>query len=305
MFNTGSVSGIVLRRNYRGNIIRSKKLRSEAELSILTLRGTAICVFELQGSLHFGPMEQLLRRIGEEAEPFIYLIFDLKRVFHVDECARALLGQLHQSLAAQKTNLILSDLTIETTRALVEADDSELKNAICFTDTDSALEWCEDQLIRAEGGGAQARGPITLAEMDILSGMSARDIALLESIVEQAGFQAGEVIIREGNPAEGLFFLAQGSVTVCLRMEKGAAKKRISTITPGLVFGELALLDGGTRSADVIADQGVKCYILPVAKLEILAQRHPDIHSQLMLNIARELSARLRRADAEIRSLSE
>jgi glutaminase len=141
--------------------------------------------------------------------------------------------------------------------------------------------------------------------MDILSGMNGRDIALLESIVEEAGFQAGDVIIKEGNPAEGLFFLAEGSVTVCLRMENGAAKKRISTITPGLVFGELALLDGGTRSADVIADLAVKCYILPVAKLEVLAKRHPEIHTQLMLNIARELSARLRRADAEIRSLSE
>jgi glutaminase len=305
MFNTGSVTGIVLRRSYRGNIIRSKRLRGEAELSILTLRGIVIGVFELQGSLHFGTMEQLLRRIDEEAQHFTYLIFDLKRVFQIDECARALLGQLHQSLATQKINLILSDLTMETVRSLREAENSELRNATYFTDTDSALEWCEDQLIRANGGGAQARGPITLAEMDILSGMNGRDIALLESIVEEAGFQAGNVIIKEGNPAEGLFFLAEGSVTVCLRMENGAAKKRISTITPGLVFGELALLDGGTRSADVIADLAVKCYILPVAKLEVLAKRHPEIHTQLMLNIARELSARLRRADAEIRSLSE
>jgi glutaminase len=88
-------------------------------------------------------------------------------------------------------------------------------------------------------------------------------------------------------------------------MENNPANKRISTITPGLVFGELALLDGGTRSADVIADGAVKCFILPVAKMEILAQRHPAIHTQLMLNIARELSARLRRADAEIRSLAD
>jgi glutaminase len=305
MFNTGAVSGIVLRRSYRGNIIRSKRMYSMAELSILTLKGSVICVFELQGALHFGTMEQLLRRIDEEVETFSYLILDLKKVFQIDECARLLLCQLHQSLAARSTNLILSGLANEITSALKEGSGSETSNLIYFTDTDSALEWCEDRLLRADGTGAPARGPLSLAEMDILSGMGAGDIALLQSLVEQAGFEAGDVIIEEGDSAEGLFFIAEGSVTVCLRMENNAANKRISTITPGLVFGELALLDGGTRSADVIADGTVKCYVLPVAKLEMLAQRHPAIHTQLMLNIARELSARLRRADAEIRSLAE
>jgi glutaminase len=216
-----------------------------------------------------------------------------------------LLSQLNESLATQGIDLILSDLMTETTRALQGAEKSGLKNAIYFADTDSALEWCEDQLIQAVGASAQAHGPITLREMDILSGMSDRDTALLESIVEETRFQAGDVILREGDPAEALFLLAEGLVTVCLRMENGAGKKRISTITPGLAFGELALLDGGTRSADVIADTAVKCYILPVAKLEILAERHPEVYARLMLNIARELSARLRRADSEIRSLSE
>ena len=305
MFNTGAPTSMVLRRTYRGNIIRSKRLRSKAELSSLTFDGIAICVFELQGSLHFGSMEQLLRRIDEEPESFSYLILDLKRVFQIDKCARALLSQLKESLASQGIDLILSDLTAETVHVLGEAENSGLRNASYFTDTDSALEWCEDQLIKAHGASAPAHAPITLPEMDILSGMSDRDIALLESIVEGACFQAGDVILREGDPAAALFLLAQGSVTVCLRMDNGAGKKRISTITPGLAFGELALLDGGLRSADVIADGPVRCYVLPVAKLEILAERHSQVYAQLMLNIARELSARLRRADAEIRSLSE
>jgi glutaminase len=55
----------------------------------------------------------------------------------------------------------------------------------------------------------------------------------------------------------------------------------------------------------VIAHQFAICYVLSLAKLEELAVLHPDIRTKLMSNIGRELSARLRRADAEIRALEE
>ena len=102
-----------------------------------------------------------------------------------------------------------------------------------------------------------------------------------------------------------LFLLAAGTVSVCLRLTDGNRRRRVSTITPGLAFGELALLDGGKRSADVIADEPALCYVLPIAKFRALASDHPAIETKLIFNICRELSARLRRADAEIRSLAE
>jgi len=72
-----------------------------------------------------------------------------------------------------------------------------------------------------------------------------------------------------------------------------------------LAFGELSLLDGRVRSADVVADVPVVCYVLSTEKLNALAIDHPEIKNKLILNIARELSTRLRRADAEIRTLAE
>ena len=65
------------------------------------------------------------------------------------------------------------------------------------------------------------------------------------------------------------------------------------------------MLDGGKRSADVIADEPAVCYVLPIVKLRALASNHPAIETKLIFNICRELSVRLRRADAEIRSLAE
>ena len=118
-------------------------------------------------------------------------------------------------------------------------------------------------------------------------------------------YAQGETIIRENDRADDLFLLAAGTVSVFLRLTDGNRRRRVSTITPGLAFGELALLDGGKRSADVIADEPALCYVLPIAKFRALASDHPAIESKLIFNIGRELSARLRRADAEIRSLAE
>jgi glutaminase len=146
---------------------------------------------------------------------------------------------------------------------------------------------------------------VPLSAMNVLSGFVAQEIALLESIVEAAHYALGETIIRENDRADELFLLAAGTVSVFLRLTDGNRRRRVSTITPGLAFGELALLDGGKRSADVIADEPALCYVLPIAKLRALASNHPAIESKLIFNICRELSVRLRRADAEIRALAD
>jgi CRP-like cAMP-binding protein len=53
------------------------------------------------------------------------------------------------------------------------------------------------------------------------------------------------------------------------------------------------------------ADEPTRRYVIPIAALRALAIDYPEIERKLIFNIARELSMRLRRADAEIRSLAD
>ena len=173
-------------------------------------------------------------------------------------------------------------------------------------DIDSALEWCEDRLLqrdRSDVFGEQH--PFPLAAMDILAGFNDQEIAVIESIVTPVHYPGGAVIIREGDIADSLYLLAAGQVSVYLSIKKGVGRQRLGSICPGLAFGELGLLDGGTRSANVIADDQTLCYVLPFAEFQAMAKCYPEIHSKLVFNIGRELCARLRRSDAEIRSLSD
>ena len=173
-------------------------------------------------------------------------------------------------------------------------------------DVDSALECCEDRLLREKlPEFLRESRQVALAAMDILADFDQREVALIESIVKEICFMAGDTIIQEGYAGDALYLLSAGQVSICLTIKNDGRRERLSTISPGLAFGEMALLDGGTRSADVIADEPTRCYVIPIAALRALAIDYPEIERKLIFNIARELSMRLRRADAEIRSLAD
>ncbi len=299
MFKSRSAEAAVVRRSYRGDAIRSKRRRGSAEEEILNRRGGAICVFELQGSLFFGTVERVLRRISETIDGFRYLILDLKRVLEIDECAAALLEQMRRALEQRQKRLLCAHWQEDRAGPLgaLAAD--------AFPDLDAALEWCEEQLLREAPARAPSAAAVALAQMDIFQGFEPRDIAAIETILEEKRYAAGETIIREGARADRVYLLAAGRVSIYLSLKRGGRRQRLSTISPGVAFGELALLDGGKRSADAVADESSLCYVLPIDKLQALARCQPNIENKLIRNIGRELSARLRRADAEIRALAD
>ena len=93
--------------------------------------------------------------------------------------------------------------------------------------------------------------------------------------------------------------LTEGSVSIRYRSEN--RDHRLITCAPGVVFGEIALLDGAGRSADAVADEDSVVYELTQAELDDIQAREPALAAQLMLNIARQLSVYLRFASANLR----
>lgn len=108
-------------------------------------------------------------------------------------------------------------------------------------------------------------------------------------------FGPGEILFRRGDPGDELYALVRGSVTLVEgNGADRAAGRRIISFRSGVVFGEVAMLDGGARTATAICDVESVGYTLARSDLERLRQRDPDLASQTLLNIARQISARLR-----------
>ncbi|MFW5833074.1 MAG: cyclic nucleotide-binding domain-containing protein, partial [Pseudomonadota bacterium] len=227
-----------------------------------------------------------------------------KRVHVVDQAALHLLRDAAETLAADETRLVFAQLDdverappgLRHLRTMATTAGIQV-----FQDTDAALECYENALLRIR---LEPRTDValSLAKLELFRGLDPGDRKRLEALVQPFRFEKDDVIIREGDPARLFFVIAKGSVSISLRLE-GDRRRRIATLGPGLAFGEMALLDGGRRSADVVADETVVCYGLSVGQLHELAAERPQLLITILSNLARDLSERLRRANEEIRAL--
>jgi glutaminase len=116
-------------------------------------------------------------------------------------------------------------------------------------------------------------------------------------------FASGETIVREGDAPLHIYLLLKGEVTVTIRDLSGKAK-RVSTLAPGMVFGEMSAIDRCPRSADVSADSQVLCYALPVEEFDAFGESHPAMKAILLENILRHVSSMLRRLNQEVSALA-
>ncbi|MBN2438073.1 MAG: cyclic nucleotide-binding domain-containing protein [Deltaproteobacteria bacterium] len=101
----------------------------------------------------------------------------------------------------------------------------------------------------------------------LLQELTDDQIAELSGILSPLDFQAGEVIVHEGESGDQLFLIEEGEVEVL----KSGQEFRVAKLGPGDDFGAMSLLDEATRSASVRAITPVKLYSLPVEDLRRLS----------------------------------
>ena len=111
------------------------------------------------------------------------------------------------------------------------------------------------------------------------------------------------VDLLTGEPANALFFLVRGQVSVIAELPTGGTR-RLTTCTPGMLFGEMAIVERRPRSAAVRADGPVECYAMSLDVFERLTAAHPDLKVKLLENFTRRLSERVRKLTDEVRILS-
>lgn len=302
--NAGPGEIAVIRRLMRGDEVRSKRVRTPKEVSTLDRLGQQIACLELQGALYFGSGERIVRAVSELPDEASYVILDFRRVRSVDAAGVLLLRHLCRAALGQGRRIILSHLQEAGPLAELHAAISPLcadGRLSIRASMDLALETFENTILRTEPDMSD-RSKLSFSQLDIFRGLSRAECQLLEEIVRPMRFETGQTIFREGEPAHLFFVLASGSVTVSLTTP-GAPPRRLAGLGPGMTFGEMALLDGGTRSADVTADGPVICYGFSVDSLNDLGQAHPNIMITILRNLTRDFSDRLRRANREIRAL--
>jgi CRP-like cAMP-binding protein len=101
--------------------------------------------------------------------------------------------------------------------------------------------------------------------------------------VVEVEFPKDHVIARQGEVGTGFFMVASGSVRV---VRDGGT---IATIGPGDFFGELSVLDGMPRVAQVVANEPTVCLALASWDFESVVRDHPEVALAIMRGLAKRL----------------
>jgi CRP-like cAMP-binding protein len=125
-----------------------------------------------------------------------------------------------------------------------------------------------------------------LSQVPLFSGCSRKDLQTIARVVKDIDHSQDTVIAREGEPGVGLFVIVDGTAEVTI----GGKKK--ASLGPGDFFGEIALLDGGPRTATVTATSDIKMLGLTEWVFRGLMQEHPTIAVKTL----QQMAARLRNA---------
>lgn len=136
----------------------------------------------------------------------------------------------------------------------------------------------------AKKSAAQMLGSVGLFE-----GLSSKELSQISKSAREVDFEAGSVIVKEGEEGVGFHLILSGRAKVTV-----GGRSR-TTLGPGKFFGELSLIDRGPRTATVTAETGVRTLSLVSWEFLPLVEKTPSIARKLLVEMCR----RLREADAK------
>jgi len=134
-----------------------------------------------------------------------------------------------------------------------------------------------------------------LRGVPLFSGCTKRELTEIEGLTSMIDVAEGTEVATFGTPGLEFFIIVDGWATAT---RNGLT---LAVLGPGSFFGELALLDGGDRTATVVADTDLTLLVLSRREFRSLQSTAPSVAYKLLV----ELGTRLRRADAMLSDLAE
>jgi CRP-like cAMP-binding protein len=122
-----------------------------------------------------------------------------------------------------------------------------------------------------------------LSACPLFQGVGPAELAAVGDTAQEVEFPAGHVIARQGEIGTGFFIVVEGRVKVVRDAET------IAVMGPGEFFGELSVLDGQPRIAQVVAEAPTRTLALPSWEFERVLLDNPHLSLAILRGLARRL----------------
>lgn len=134
-----------------------------------------------------------------------------------------------------------------------------------------------------------------LAVVSLFADLTPRELKVISTLIHRRQLLAGEVIFDEGEEGQAIYFILSGEVLICRQGDSGQAIARLAT---GQAFGELALVDGGPRSAQARAAGDCELGVMFRGDFSNLMASHAAIAAKVSFQLARHYAGIIRRSAA-------
>jgi signal-transduction protein with cAMP-binding, CBS, and nucleotidyltransferase domain len=131
-----------------------------------------------------------------------------------------------------------------------------------------------------------------LRRIKILSTLDEAQLEQFRGHLQLTPVKQWAVILKQGDPADGLYMIIEGEVRVRLLSE--GKETIVATLETGDFFGELSLFDQGPRSADVVANTDSVLFKLPSGEFQKMVAAEPKLAAPFLMAVCKTVSARMR-----------
>lgn len=145
-----------------------------------------------------------------------------------------------------------------------------------------------------------------LKQSDIFYQFTPTQLEMVANLCGEAEYKAGEIVFKENSSSKELYVITQGEVEIVINSVSSPADDNVGTtiakLRRGQSFGEVALVDGGLRSATARASLGggIRLLVISRDKLIMLCETYPQLGYRLMYNLAADLAMKIRNTDLQI-----
>jgi MFS superfamily sulfate permease-like transporter/CRP-like cAMP-binding protein len=301
----------ILARDYDATKVRSNIVRPIGEVQFLEAEGDKVRILELQGALFFGTADKLAGDIdtilGCDGERIQYIILNFGKVSEIDGSGGNILGQIRKRCKKRAIQVLICSSGFPHMEPRLKAFGIHdiVKGVDLHDSVDSALGYAEDKLLDEGFGIERHQVEKRLEEVSVLSIFSADELKIFSGYLKHASFNNGSTVYKQGDVGESLFFILKGRARVEHLPVGATTPFTLSILCSGMMFGEMAIIDGSPRSAAIVADGELVCVSISGTEISSLLATHPDIAKKLYHGLTLTLLQRLRTADRAISKLRD
>ena len=312
LFIRAQVKASVIHRRSTATQVRPVRHRPDEQRELLDQHGDRIILYELRGNLFFATADQLFEEIAPDLDQPAWIIFHMRRVQQVDFTGVKILQQIADRLHANGGQLIFCNVhkqiglgkKVRQTLKKISVAKSHRK-VKTFNGSDEALEYAEDQLLTQLGSAPPHRNQkMALVDMDFCAAMTPGQVAALDQVLRDVHIDRKQQLFASGDQGSELFIVMQGEIDIHLPTTKHHYL-RLAKYGPGTLFGEIAFLNPGPRTADAVAISSSHLKVLDRTAFDTLVNTDSGAAIAVLFALGIAQGNHLRWSAAEIHRLAQ